>query len=158
MRYNNRCLKINTEKRTDEFIVVFKRLLEEKCKKPGDYAYDVRFLYINKSEGYLRKGKIMQNMNLASDEFTEHVMNYVRKTGKKSNFSLHLGKKQRFGKQCEMTAAKAKFYFKKSTFLPKNGANFMIFSTVVLDLKDTKLQTENFVNENNEYILKISFD
>lgn len=151
-------LEINTEKRTDEFIVVFKRLLEEKCKKPGDYAYDVRFLYINKSEGYLRKGKIMQNMNLASDEFTEHVMNYVRKTGKKLNFSLHLGKKQRFGKQCEMTAAKAKFYFKKSTFLPKNGANFMVFSTVVLDLKDTKLQTENFVNQNNEDILKISFD
>ena len=150
--------EIDITQRNDEFIFVIKRLLEEKCRKPKDYGYEVRFLYVNKNEGYMRKGKIMQNMHLDMEELTDEVISYIRKTREKSRISLYIGKKRIFNADSENKKIKAKFNMPKEMFLPKKSTNFVVYSTDILDLGDGKLEKIIPINEKEENILKISFD
>ena len=46
----------------------------------------------------------------------------------------------------------------KEMFLPKNGVNFMVYSTDILDLECAKLKKITPANEKEENIIKISFD
>lgn len=150
--------EIDISERTDEFIFVIKRLLEEKCRKPEDYGYEVRFLYVNKSEGYMRKGKIMQNMHLDMEELTDEVMRYVRKTRRKSKICLNIGKKLMFGTYSENKKISANFKMPKEMFLSKKSTNFIVYSTDILDLECGKLVKITPVNKKEENIIKISFD
>jgi len=150
--------EIDISQRTDEFIFVIKRLLEEKCRKPEDYGYEVRFLYVNKKEGYMRKGKIMQNMHLDMEELTDEVIAYIRKTRQKSRISLYIGKKRTFDNLSENKKITTKFNMSKEIFLPKKSTNFIVYSTDILDLEYAKLKKITSINEKEENIIKISFD
>lgn len=150
--------EIDISDRPAEFIFVIKRLLEERCQKPNDFAYEVCVLYVNKCEGYMRRGKIMQNMHLDMEELTDEVINYIRKTHRKSRICLYLGKKQKIVAESENTKIKAKFKFDSKLFLCKKGISFMAYSTDILDLEDGKLKKVMPVNLKEDSIVKFSFD
>lgn len=151
-------LQAEIEEQPEEFLVVFKSLLKDKYKKPGDVAYDVRFLYVNKREMYFRKGKVLQNSYMPMDELSEAVTNYVRGKSKKSKFGLHIGKKQTFCHRGELLKTEMNCIFDKNTLFEKNKRKFMVFSAIFIELHDSKLKKEIILNKKDAEILKFSFD
>lgn len=151
-------VEIDGSEMPEEFIFVVKNLLKEKCRKPEDYAYEVCVLYVNKSEGYMRRGRIMQNMHLDMEELTDEVMGYVHKRHRKSRKCLKLAKKQTFVADSENQKIKTKFKFAKETFLFRNGISFMAYSMAILELKEGKLNKTVPLHAKEENIIKISFD
>lgn len=151
-------IEINLENQPNEFILVFKTLLKNKYKCPGDKAYDVRFMYVNKSEGYYRNGKIMQNAYMPMDELSEAVLNYVYTLGKKSKFKLYIDKKCTFCNEVKSNKTEVTYRFDKNIILTKNEQNFMVFSSIFIEISDCKFKNETIVTPNSEEILKFSFD
>ena len=151
-------IQTEIKEQPDEFILVFKSLLKDKYKKPGDEAYDVRFVYVNKREGYYRKGKVLQNTYMPMDEFSEAVTNYIHGIGKTPKFRLYIGKKHLICHGGESLKAELNCLFCKNTLLGKNGHKYMVFSAIFVDITNSKFKKEIILNKKDEEILKFSFD
>ena len=151
-------VEIETADKPDEFIVVIKILFKEKYTKPGDLVFDVRFIYVNKKEGYFRKGSVMQDSFMPLSELAEDILKYVQKKHQKLKFKLNIGKKQSFDANNEKTLVKSKMKFSKNMFLEKNGVNFMVLSCNLIKLNDSKESMEIDVSRGDDEILKYIFD
>lgn len=151
-------IKADLVNKPDEFIVVFKTLLKDKYIKPGDAAYDVRFIYVNKSEGYYRKGRVLQDKYMPMDELSEAVIDYIQMTGKKSKFGLYIGKKQYFYNEDKISEIKIKYIFNKNMFLNKFKQKYMVFSPIFVEFNCSKFKKETILSPKSDMILKFSFD
>ena len=151
-------VEIETADKPDEFIVVIKILFKEKYTKPGDLVFDLRFIYVNKKEGYFRKGSVMQDSFMPLSELAEDILKYVQKKHQKLKFKLNIGKKQSFDANNEKTLVKSKMKFSKNMFLEKNGVNFMVLSCNLIKLNDSKESMEIDVSRGDDEILKYIFD
>ena len=151
-------IEVGLEQQPDEFILVFKTLLKDKYINPGDKAYDVRFIYVNKKEGFYQKGKVMQNSYMPMDELSEAVVKYVYKMEEKTKFRLYIGKKYTFFNAEKVNIIKTDYNFDENIFLNKNQIKFMVFLCKFIELNGSKFKKEISVNKKDEEILKFSFD
>ena len=89
----------------------------------------------------------------------EEVKEFAQKTYGKDAEQIIINEEEDIYKiHVKSNKTEVTYRFDKNIILTKNEQNFMVFSSIFIEISDCKLKNETIVTPNSEEILKFSFD
>ena len=142
----------------EEFILVVRKMNEEKYQKQGDHCYDIKFLYFNMHKLMGKEGIIKVDSELPWQERMEAIYRFLNGTVKNCNFPVKIRKKWIFVPNFEMKVISPKICFEINYKNSKNAYSYAFFSTFLFEFEGEKMRKMGEISTKSNENLKILFD